>query len=65
MNGPSASDDFGNPRVTDFCIGRSVIYAAFASTQAEDAHEALSRLAAKHSVGFYDVSSDKGEIRFP
>ena len=65
MNGPFASDDFDNPRVTDFCIGRSVIYAASAWAQAEDAHAAVSRLAAKHSVGFYDVSSDEGEIRFP
>ena len=65
MNGPLASDDFDDPRVTDFCIGRSVIYAAFAWSQAAQAYEAVSRLAAKHSVGFYDVSSDEGEIRFP
>lgn len=65
MNGPFASGDFDNPKVTDFCIGKSVIYAAFAWSQAERAYEAVTHLAAEHSVGFYDVSSDDGEIRFP
>jgi hypothetical protein len=51
--------------VTDYSIGRSVIYAAFAWSQAGAAFETMSRLADKHRVGFYDVSSDQGEIRFP
>jgi hypothetical protein len=49
----------------DYSIGRSVIYAAFAWSQAETAFEAVNRLAAKHGVGFFDVSSEQGEIRFP
>ena len=65
MNGPSASDDYEDPKVTDYSIGRSVIYAAFAWSQAEPAFEAVNRLASKHGVGFYNVSSEEGEIRFP
>jgi hypothetical protein len=65
MNGPLASNDYDDPKVTDYSIGRSVIYAAFAWSQAEAALQAVDRLAAKHGVGFFDVSSEQGEIRFP
>lgn len=65
MNGPLASKDYDNPKVTNYSIGRSVIYAAFAWSQAETAFEAVYRLAAKHGVGFYDVSAEEGEIRVP
>lgn len=65
MNGPFASNDCDNPRVTDYSIGRTVIYAAFAWSEAEPAYEAVRRLAAKHSVGFFDVSGEEGEIRLP
>lgn len=65
MNGPFASNDYENPKMTDYSIGRSVIYVAFAWSQAESAFEAVDRLAAKHRVGFFDVSGDQGEIRFP
>jgi hypothetical protein len=64
MNGPfrSESDD---STVTDFCIGRHVIYAAFAWSQADAAHARMRDLAVKHRVGFYDVSASDGEIVFP
>jgi hypothetical protein len=65
LNGPFASIDYDNPKVTDYSIGRSVIYAAFGWSQAELAFEAVDRLAAKHGVGFFDVSGEDGEIRFP
>ena len=65
MNGPLASTDCDDLRVTDYSIGRSVIYAAFAWSQAELAFAAVDRLAAKHAVGFFDVSSNEGLIRFP
>ncbi len=65
MNGPFASDDFDNSRVTDYSIGRSIIYAAFAWSQAEAAFQAVDRLATEHAVGFFDVSSGEGVIRFP
>ena len=65
MNGPHASSDYDDPNVTDYSIGRSVIYAAFAGSVAASAFEEVDRLATKHGVGFFDVSSDEGEIRFP
>lgn len=65
MNGPHASDDYDNPNVTDYSIGRSVIYAAFPWSVAELAFGEFIRLATKHSVGFFDVSGEDGGIRFP
>lgn len=63
MNGPFASDD--NPKVSDYCIGKDVIYVAFAWSLAEEAYDKMLALAEKHGVGFYDTSSDTGDILFP
>lgn len=65
MNGPLASDDVDNPKVTDYSLGRAVVYAAFAWSQASAAHEATRSRAIKHRVGFFDVSSESGDIWFP
>ena len=65
MNGPFASLDLDNPKVSDYSIGKSVIYVAFAWSQARDAYDTVTHLAAKHGIGFFDVSCDLGEIRFP
>jgi hypothetical protein len=65
MNGPLASDDPDNPKVTDYSLGRSVIYGAFAWSEAEAAHKHVKELAAKHGVGFFDVSAEAGDIWFP
>lgn len=65
MNGPLRSDDFDDPKVTDYSVGHHVIYAAFGWSQAEMAHVMMRKLAVKHAVGFFDVSSDRGEILFP
>jgi len=65
MNGPLASDDVDDPKVTDHCIGQDVIYSAFAWSVAEEAHPKMRELAIKHSVGFFDVSANEGEILFP
>lgn len=65
MNGPLASDDVDDPKVTDHCIGKNAIYSAFAWSVAEDAHPKMRELAIKHSVGIFDVSAENGEILFP
>jgi hypothetical protein len=66
LNGPLASNDVDNPKLTDHCIGMHVIYSAFAwSCAVDDARATMRALAAKHAVGFFDVSSDEGEIVFP
>ncbi|AIQ24475.1 MULTISPECIES: hypothetical protein [Paenibacillus] len=52
-------------RLTDYSLGSSVIYAAFAYSVAEEAYTAMRELAIKHKVGFFDVSSNEGDIIFP
>ncbi|WP_449603106.1 hypothetical protein [Paenibacillus sp. Marseille-Q9583] len=52
-------------RLTDYSLGTSVIYAAFAYSVAEEAYTAMRELAIKHKVGFFDVSSNEGHIIFP
>lgn len=49
----------------DYCIGRNVIYAAFAWSTAEEAYELVRKLAQKHDVGFFDVSDDNADIILP
>ena len=67
MNGPFASDDVPEDEatVTDYSVGSSVIYAGFAWSKMEPAYEEAFSLAAKHRIGFFDASSEKGEVWFP
>lgn len=65
MNGPFASDDDDNPNVSDYSVGKDIIYVAFAWSLAEQAYNKMLELAEKHGVGFFDVSSDNGDILFP
>src|SRR5579862_3553917 len=65
MNGPSRSEDVDNPKNTDYSVGRSVIYAAFAWSEAGSAHQTMHQLAKKHKVGFFDVSANNGGVWVP
>ncbi|NRD79727.1 hypothetical protein HPT25_20425 [Bacillus sp. BRMEA1] len=72
MNGSFApSDDEINDnleleeRLTDYCIASNAIYMAFAWSVAEEAYEHVRKLAIKHDVGFFNVSSVHGEIILP
>ncbi len=67
MNGPCAAseDIIDDPHVTDHCIGRHVVYSAFAWSIAEKAYKAMRESAIRHGLGFFNVSSDEGEILFP
>ncbi len=65
LNGPFAHDDDDNPNVADFCIGKDVIYVAFAWSLAEQAYDKMLALAEKHEVGFFDASGENGDILFP
>ena len=65
MNGPFASDDDDNPNVSDYSVGKDVIYVAFAWSLAEQAYNKMLELSEKHGVGFFDVSSDNGDIFIP
>lgn len=65
MNGPYASDDFDDPNVTDYSIGKNIIYAAFAWSVAENAYNTMLKLAEKHKVGFFAASNDSGDVWEP
>ncbi|WP_233123165.1 hypothetical protein [Agrobacterium vaccinii] len=68
LNGPDAyefADDDDNPNVTEYSIGRSVIYASFRWSEAETAYAVVRAMAVKHGVGFFNVSAEDGEIWFP
>jgi hypothetical protein len=68
MNPLNAEDvDDDHPRLTDYSIGRDVIYAAFPWSEAENAYDTVRNAAVEAGVGFYDVSGDEGdgEIHLP
>jgi hypothetical protein len=50
--------------LADYVIGTDLVFVAFQSLSAEAAYDTAYRLAAKHHVGFFDVSGD-GQIWFP
>lgn len=52
-------------RLTEYSLGKEVIYAAFAWSVAEEAYNMMRELAMKHNVGFFDVSGSDGEIIRP
>ncbi len=60
---PAQQEDDGPG--TDYTIGKSVIYMTFEWDKVDEAHEAVSRLAGKHALGFFDVSSDLAETWLP
>ena len=65
MNEPYSDGADDDDTVTDYAVGTSVIYAAFAWSQAEAAHRAALELARRHRLGFYDVSADDGQVWLP
>jgi len=65
LNGPYASKNFDDPKVTDYSVGRTMIYAGFPWSQMEGAFEVVFAQAQKHRVGFYDVSADDGQVWLP
>ncbi len=73
MNGPFTDEDLmeqlddqgHDAYITDYSIGKHLIYGAFAWSLAEKAHEAVTVLAAKHNIGFYDPSNAPDNIYFP
>lgn len=65
MNGPLANDDFDDPKVTDYSIGRDALYIGFAWSEAANAFPAVFELAKKHRLGFFDVSSNDGSVWIP
>ncbi len=64
MNGMS-EENADNSRATEYALGTRMIYASFAWSQSQAAHETVIRLAQKHGVGFFDVSPTDGTILLP
>lgn len=50
---------------TDYTIASDLIYMTFEWERIDDAYETVFRLAAKHKLGFFDVSSDLAETWLP
>jgi hypothetical protein len=62
----AATDDSdGNDDGTDYTIGSALIYMSFPWDKVDEAHAAVLKLAAKHALGFFDVSSDLAEAWLP
>lgn len=69
MNGEYAPDfetldEEQETYLTDYSIGKEIIYAAFAWSVADEAYNQMRHLAQKHDVGFFDASGD-GSIILP
>ncbi len=65
MNGPHAAEDVDDPRMTDYCVGASLVCAAFSWSQAEPAYRAAFSVARKHGLGFLDISSSSSDVWGP
>jgi hypothetical protein len=67
MNGPLSQDDLPEDEAsaTDYSVGKSVIYCAFAWSKAEQAYDTVFELAQKHGIGFFNVSSGNEEVWLP
>ena len=65
LNGPLATGDVDNPKLTDYGLNRAYVYACFGWSQANAAFEHTVRLAEKHRIGFFNVSSDDSEVWLP
>lgn len=60
---PDAPDEAAG---TDYTVGRTLIYLSFADwDRIDQAHETVFALAARHGLGFFDVSSDLAEVWLP
>lgn len=63
---PPAPEESDEEAGTEYTIGPDLIYLSFLDWDTIDrAHEAVFSLAAKHGLGFFDVSSDLAEVWLP
>lgn len=67
MNKPKSLDDppIDEDSSTDYAIGRDFIYASFAWSKSEAAYMTVARLAEKHRLGLFNVSSTGEEVWLP
>ena len=65
LNGPHATENVDSDMIADYSVGRNFIYVGFAWRLAERAYAGTFRLANKYRVGFFNVSSNEGEVWLP
>ena len=67
LNGVFAEKELPEDEATaaDYSIGTQMIYIAFAWSKAELAYQATFDLAAKHHLGFFNISSQDEEVWLP
>ncbi len=54
-----------NPKAADYGLARTYVYASFGWSQAEVALKHSVKLAERHRVGFFNVSSDEADVYIP
>lgn len=63
---PAAPEDSDEETGTEYTIRPALIYMSFLDwDKIDSAHETVFRLAAKHQLGFFDISSDLAEVWLP
>jgi hypothetical protein len=67
LNGPLSTEQLPEDEAsaTDYSVGKTVIYCCFAWSKAEQAYDAVFKLAEKHGLGFFNVSSGEEEVWLP
>lgn len=65
IRNPQYENEDLDSHVTDYSIGKEVIYATFSWSTAEEAYELTRKLAKKYDMGFFDVSENDGDIILP
>jgi hypothetical protein len=67
LNGAFAEKELPEDEATaaDYSIGKQMIYMSFAWSKAELAYQTTLDLAAKHDLGFFNVSSPGEEVWLP
>ncbi len=67
LNGGTSDEELPEDEAsaTDYSIGLQIIYACFAWSKADTSYQTAFDLAAKHGLGFFNVSSDLQEVWLP
>lgn len=63
-NRPSMDDVASWERAIDYCFAGDMLYVAISGGRGAVRYELVSRLAAKHGIGVFDLS-DNGDVWFP
>ena len=65
LNGPHSTENYDDPKATDYELNRDYVVACLAYSQANVAFSHMKELAEKHHLGFFNISSPTGELWLP